>query len=565
MQESLSMILLQRIAFIAVIAYVFSQTRAFRSLFKEQITSREQVILVIAFSGISIAGTYFGIPVGDALANVRDTGSIVAGLLGGPLVGTVTGLISGLHRISLGGFTAVQCGVVTILGGVISGCIHQRMKPKTPDFITGILIGISIILLSMILILFFAEPHAAAVSLVYQITIPMVLANILGIATFMIIVHNAREHQTKIGALQTNKALRIANATLPFFRQGLTIHSAGKVAAAIQTMTSAAAVAITNCDEVLSHVGLGEDHHRAGDSLLATDIRDCFSAGETIKLQHDGEIGCRHKNCPFKSSLIAPLYCQEELVGTLKIYYTSEDAMSELDIEFTQGLGQIFSTQLELAKLQHMAELTTKAELKALQAQVNPHFLFNALNTIVSLCRTNSEEARRLLVELSDFFRRSLKTARDFVTLQEELDHVDSYLILEKARFGQRLIIEKQIDENVLDTQIPCFTLQPLVENAVKHGLQAKEHGGTVRISAQRSDIHVEITICDDGVGIPPEIIQKVLVHGFGKGTGVGLSNVNERLKTIYGPQYALAIDSVVGKGTVIKLSIPMKSEGISP
>lgn len=564
MQESLSMVLVQRIAFIAVIAYVFSQTQAFRSLFKEQITSREQIILVIVFSGISIAGTYFGIPVEDALANVRDTGSIVAGLLGGPLVGTVTGLISGLHRMSLGGFTAVQCGLVTILGGAISGYIHQRMKPKTPDFVTGIVIGVSIILLSMVLILLFAKPHTTALSLVYQITIPMVLANILGIATFMIIIHNAREHQTKIGALQTNKALRIANATLPFFRQGLTLHSAGKVAATIQTMTSAAAVAITNCEEVLSHVGLGEDHHRAGDSLLPTDLRHCFSSGEVIKLQHAGEIGCRHQGCPFKSALLAPLYCRDELVGTLKIYYISEDAMSELDIEFTQGLGQIFSTQLELANLQHMAELTTKAELKALQAQINPHFLFNALNTIVSLCRTNSEEARRLLVELSDFFRRSFKTARDFVTLQEELDHVDSYLVLEKARFGQRLIIEKQIDDNVLGTEIPCFTLQPLVENAVKHGLQAKEYGGTISIVAQKSGRHVEIFIRDDGLGIAPEIVQKVLVHGFGKGTGVGLSNVNERLKTIYGPQYALTIDSAVGKGTLVKLCIPIKSEGMS-
>lgn len=237
--------------------------------------------------------------------------------------------------------------------------------------------------------------------------------------------------------------------------------------------------------------------------------------------------------------------------------------MSALDIEFAQGLGQIFSTQLELASLQQMTELAAKAELKALRAQINPHFLFNALNTIVSLCRTNPEEARGLIIELSDFFRRSLKTSRDFVTLKEELDHVDSYLTLEKARFGPRLTIVKNVDDEVLNSLIPTFTIQPLVENAVKHGLLAKEEGGTVCITARRSGGNIAIAIADDGAGIPRAILKQVLVSGFGKGAGVGLSNVNERLKNIYGPKHSLDIDSEEGQGTTVRLIIPAAVRGV--
>lgn len=563
MEESLSMILLERIAIIAVIAYVFSQTQAFRSLFKDDTTIKEKTILIFFFSSVSIAGTYLGIPIEGAIANVRDTGSIVAGLLGGPLVGLATGLISGIHRITIGGFTAMECGVTTIIGGALSGYIHMKIRPKIPEVVTGIVTGLGVVLFSMVFIMASAQPHEAALSLVKQITIPMVIANMIGIGVFMAIFYNTREHQTKIGALQTNKALRIANATLPHFRQGLNITSAQKVAATIQQMTSAAAVAISDRSQILAHVGLGYDHHNNCENLLNTAPLSSFDKNSVVLLKTPAEINCNYRNCPLKSAIIVPLICRDEVMGTLKIYYSIEAAMTELDIEFAQGLGQILSTQLELANLQQMAELATKAELKALRAQINPHFLFNSLNTIISLCRTDADEARHLIIELSDFFRRSLNSTRDFVSIQEELELVDSYLTLEKARFGQRLSIVKNVDPECLDIQIPSFTLQPLVENAVKHGLLSRDSGGTISITAKKINDHVQITIADDGQGIPDHLLNKVFTYGFGKGTGVGLSNVNERLKTIYGSQYALQIKSILGQGTTVSFNIPDKNEGV--
>lgn len=563
MHDNLSMILMQRIAIIAVIAYVFSQTQAFRFMFKEQTSIREKFTLIVFFSAVSIIGTYFGIPIEGAIANVRDTGTIVAGLLGGPLVGTVTGFISGMHRIYLDGFTALQCGVTTILGGIVSGYINIKVRPQTPEWITGIVTGTGVTLFSMGLILLTAKPYTAAWSLVSQITVPMISANSLGIAAFMLIIHNALRYQTKIAAIQTHKALRIANATLPYLRQGLNPISALKVATTIMNMTTASAVALTNCEKILAHIGKGSDHHIAEGPISTNTTKTCLATGHIAIAQTAKEIDCSYKECPLKSAVVVPLFCQNEIVGTLKIYHSREEAMTSLDIEFAQGLGQIFSTQLELAKLQQKAELAAEAELKALRAQINPHFLFNALNTIVSLCRTNPEEARNLIIELGEFFRQSMKTARDFVTIKEELEHVDSYLTLEKARFGRRLAIVKNIDENVLENPIPAFTLQPLVENAVKHGILSQSNGGTVLISASISENHIVIDIEDDGQGIASDKLKQITLAGYGKGAGVGLTNVNERLKSIYGPDYALTISSDLGRGTIVRLRIPFKDEGV--
>lgn len=561
LDTNLSIILVQRIAIIAVFAYVLSHTQAFRLIFKESTTIREKLILVFVFSAISIAGTYFGIPIEGALANVRDTGTIVAGLLAGPAVGTAVGLISGIHRIFLGGFTAVQCGIATLIGGILAGYIHMRTKPKAPEWITGVVTGVGVILLSMGLIIIFAKPYESAFSLVSQVIIPMSMANALGIAIFMIIIHNAREHQTKIAALQTHRALRIANATLPHFRQGLNPVSAEKVAQNILNMTSAAAVAVTDLERVLAHIGLGSDHHAKGMKIFTKLTKATLASGQITVAQTQKEIGCTNSSCPLKSAIVVPLYCRDEIVGTLKMYYGHEEALSALDIEFAQGLGQVFGTQLELSALQHTAELAAKAELKALRAQINPHFLFNSLNTIVSFCRTNPDKARNLLIELSEFFRRSLKATRDFVTLREELEHVDSYLILEQARFGNRLIIKQEVSPETLDILLPTFTLQPLVENAVKHGLLAKANGGTIQIAAKTAGEEVEISITDNGQGIPQAIREQVLEFGFGKGAGVGLTNVNERLKAIYGIKHALSINSVEGKGTTVMLHIPIEAE----
>jgi len=178
--------------------------------------------------------------------------------------------------------------------------------------------------------------------------------------------------------------------------------------------------------------------------------------------------------------------------------------------------------------------------------------------------RTNPETARRLLKRLAAFFRHSLKRRGHWMTIEEELSYLHHYLVLEKARFREKLHIVRDIDANVLQYRIPVLTLQPLVENSIRHGITPKIGKGTVKISIHLEDDEIQVAVMDDGVGIQPDIYPKVLKPGFGSGSGVGLSNVHERLKIIFGEEYGLTINSIPNVGTAVKLRIPITPETIT-
>jgi len=222
-----------------------------------------------------------------------------------------------------------------------------------------------------------------------------------------------------------------------------------------------------------------------------------------------------------------------------------------------EGLGQLLSTQIELSELERQRELTYHAELRALQAQINPHFLFNTLNTITAFIRTDPRKARKLLVQFSDFFRKSLEWKDVFITLAQELDYIANYLVLEKARFGDRLDISFDIDNDAQECILPALTIQPLVENAVKHGF-CEERELEISIIARLADNNMQITVADNGRGISEEDLDQVIKFGYGKGSGIGLSNVNERLRSIYGEDYQVKIESTLGVGTRALLNIPI-------
>lgn len=213
----------------------------------------------------------------------------------------------------------------------------------------------------------------------------------------------------------------------------------------------------------------------------------------------------------------------------------------------------ILRTQLELSKLEKRAQMATTAELKVLQAQIHPHFLFNALNTIASFCRTDPSKARELIINLSTFFRKTLNSGDGFVTIEEEIDLVNSYLSIEKARFGERLSIMYNISDSLLNIKVPAFIIQPFVENSIKHGISPKPDGGEIEINVSESNGFLTITISDTGIGMSQELLDNVLVSW----PGIGLKNVNERLKNFYGDDFGLTIKSLTGVGTRICFRIP--------
>jgi two-component system LytT family sensor kinase len=195
------------------------------------------------------------------------------------------------------------------------------------------------------------------------------------------------------------------------------------------------------------------------------------------------------------------------------------------------------------------------ARVEALASQINPHFLFNTLTSISSLIRSQPETARVLIVKLSGLLRRLLRAQEHFVTLREELDAIDEYLDIEHIRFGPRLRIEKHVDAGCYDVLMPSMLLQPIVENSIKHGIEPKLGEGTITIRAGRSDGHVIIDVIDNGVGVGPDQAIRI------KGSGIGLRNVNERLRVIYGSNYQLQLDSVPGQGTCARIVIPELSD----
>src|SRR3954469_22905164 len=203
-------------------------------------------------------------------------------------------------------------------------------------------------------------------------------------------------------------------------------------------------------------------------------------------------------------------------------------------------------------RLQEQEKLLMAARVEALASQINPHFLFNTLTSISSLIRSQPETARTLIVKLSGLLRRLLRSQEHFVTLRQEIEAIDEYLDIEAVRFGSKLRIEKTLSPDSLDIVIPSLLLQPLVENSIKHGLTPKVGDGRITIRSVIQNGHAIIDVIDDGVGVNPANADRVKT-----GAGIGLRNVNERLKVIYGANYQLQLDSVPGEGTCARIVIP--------
>jgi len=219
------------------------------------------------------------------------------------------------------------------------------------------------------------------------------------------------------------------------------------------------------------------------------------------------------------------------------------------------GVGipvRIWNTTRIERKLEEQEKALMQARMDALISQINPHFLFNTLNTVSSLTRFDPDTARAVLLKLSNILRRRLKAQVHFTPLKQELEFIDDYLDIEVVRFGRdKLQVRKEIDPDALDMVVPSMLLQPLVENAIRHGIGPKIEGGTITLRAKRGNGRLLVEVSDDGVGIPVERQSEVL------DSGIGIRNVHERLKVLYGQDFSFQIDSGPGKGTAIRLEIP--------
>jgi two-component system sensor histidine kinase LytS len=358
-----------------------------------------------------------------------------------------------------------------------------------------------------------------------------------------------------VRALQSHKILNVANEALSYMRQGLSEESAQAVCRIVLLSTEAAAVAITDTETVLGFAGVGEDHHSVGGPIITRATHEALEHNEHRIVGTREEIGCPRRDCLLRAAIVVPLEMRGRAAGTLKFYYTNPRLINETQTAMVEGLAQVLSTQLELSELERQTELATRMELKALQAQINPHFLFNTINTIAALIRTDPARARELLREFAAFYRRTLEAGEELIPLGTELEQTHRYLHFELARFGDSIIVEEDVDESMLDLAVPAFIVQPLVENAVAHAM--RESGPlTIKLSSGRCDDgHAMcLTVADDGIGISSENLPRVLEPGFGKGLGIALKNVDDRLRGHFGPGSGVRVESTEGQGTAVTL-----------
>jgi two-component system LytT family sensor kinase len=355
------------------------------------------------------------------------------------------------------------------------------------------------------------------------------------------------------GGAAMQRAVHAATTILPHLRRGLTGESAKSATPALRVLTGADAVALAGHDELLAYEGAGADHHRAGDPL-----ESLVPARREERLHVEPRVGCPEPGCPLRSAIVAPLAVRDRRIGVLVALYERPGRVRLEESRVVAEAAALVSAMVELSELEAQGERLARAELRALRAQISPHFIYNALAAVAAFIHSRPEEARELLIEFSEFIRYAFARQRPYVTLADELQYVEKYLRLEQARFGERLRVRVQVDPGVLQAVLPVLSLQPLVENAVRHGVESRAEGGLVSIEGRDLGTDIELRVSDDGAGIDPERAAEALA---GNGPGIGLGNVHGRLQSTFGEGYGLMVEN--GAGTTVVMTLPKFRAGV--
>ena len=543
--------LISNIGCSAIIAFFFIRIDKANIIIKSNAKTKKDIIaLSFFFSLLSISGTYIGLNFNGAILNTRNVGVIAGGILGGPYGAIITGLVAGIHRafVNLGRETAIPCAIATITGGFLTAYVHHFIKSKDKIFF-GFFLACVVENLSMGLILIILKDKILAQNIVANFYVPMVFMNSIGSSVLILLVEDIIQKSELIAGRQAKLALEIANKTLPHFRETENLSEVCKI---IAEDLGAKATVITNKKEIIAGFSFDKDEIKKAD-IKSNNTRKVLKTGEAmLVIKEDDEIieDFLDISPHIKSCIILPLKEKNDISGTLKIFFDTAEKITDKNRYLMIGLSHLISTQMEISKVENLISLLKYSELKALQSQINPHFLFNVLNTMTSLIRTNPEKAREVIIDLSNYLRYNLDNNVKSVELIKELNQVDTYIKIEKVRFGDKLNILYDVDESLYNFQIPSLIIQPLVENSIKHGILKKRDNGCVKIIIKKIDKDIEITIEDDGVGIEQSIIDNLDKQIK---ENIGLKNVHQRLKLLYGEGLNI---KKLEQGTRIKFKI---------
>lgn len=525
----------------------------------------EKVLLGLIFGVFCIISDYIGIQVKGALPNARVIGVLSAGFLGGPVSGFITTVIAATHRYMIfpERISTVACVLSAIIHGFIGSFVGWKKKGNK-EYSNAFLLIITFIseMIHIILILVLTRPFDAAVEIVEIVIVPMVIINSVGMVIFFNVFKSIFNTEDLKVASKVSLSMRIAERCTPYLGEVESDgENAGKIVDIIMEEYHCQGAALIDDMKFLA---------RSGSFLNIVLTKDNYprllSATKTFKTTRISRVPVPEDGFYplYKENVIisAPIILDEGKVLALVMLMKKNAYSYRADIEFVTGLANHFAMQIKIAEMEKQKEELRKAELRTLQSQINPHFLFNSLNTISFFCREKPEKARELLLALSSYFRSMLEDTDYMVTLDTELEHVKAYTMLEEARFEKRLSIEINADPGALENCVPNLILQPIVENAVHHGAMQREKGvGKVIVNVKREERSTRIDVIDNGPGMDYRIVQSLYGGEKVEHTGIGMMNVQQRLISIYGKSYGLQIVTSE-EGTDVRMNIPDSSSG---
>ncbi len=539
--------LFERLFIVWALAYAFSQTAIFWNMVQARTKWTDNVLFVLLFSGISILGTYVGIPLDEgAIANIRPLGPIVAGLIGGPWLGMAVGAIAGSHRWYLGGITGLACGIATVLEGLVGGLFHVKYKKNFLSLKLAFLAGVFGEVIQVLTVLLITKPFKKGLDIEVVVGLPMIIVNTVGVVGFIIIVREVFTKYSGMIVTQFNRFIEIEKVISEVMQKPLTKGSSQGIIDHIMAHTELKGLVLTLPGEVISFCG------------PETDLKLLSAQQSKFLVQETTKVNFRSS----KSRLGVNYYCVPLVLDkdlpdwVLGVRLSGRSYYDTYITQFTDGLADLIQNQYIAALAKSMEEQMALSQLKALQAQIQPHFLFNSLSTISSLCRTDSNQARDLILDLASYFRKTISDEEQMISLEKELEDLGAYLRIEVARFGDKLVIEYDVKPQLMKQCMPTFMLQPLVENAIKHGIAHLVGSGTLRL----------VTIDHgDTFSIEVENTKASNVESC-KGCGQALKNISKRLELIYKGTASFNLDTSDSRVTVARLTFPkgVEYEGVN-
>lgn len=526
------------ISIFLLLVFFLNKMRVFReALSTKAPTMNQKILFILVFSFIGICGLYWNVPMEGGLINFRSVGPIVGGIIGGPLVGTITGIVVGGCRVFIYHTPANEIhGITTLIQGIAAGVLSQSIKCRSHMWFFSLCDTILIELGSVIFLFTAFHPSMVEREKILATLLPIVITNSVAVSLFIGVLEDSLTLTERVSSLIAKMTFRSVNLMIHSVQSGLSEKNLRQIAnIIIPSLPNLTAL------------------------FLASEKASILSiiSKEANKEYVKSIIQMAHKDPSMLQSRyiwFSQIQSHEHVTAKIIAIKSKGAPLTHFEIEFLTGIQNLIKTIDLFTRLKKEEEMLKESEIRMLQAQINPHFLFNTLNTINYYCMADPDVAMNLIGYLSDYYRYSLSNPASKVPVSEEIEDIKAYVNLEKARFSDRMQVVYKIPQNI-QIKIPPLLLQPLVENAIEHGICTSTKGGRIEIGIREYPAYYKFYVLDNGVGMNKETLSSLLVDTRER-KRIGLINVQQRLLSIYGIYSGLRIHSHKNKGTLVSFCI---------